>query len=103
MARSECTDERGLRPGGSTSHCQGFQPLDNYPESRFQIDYESRTADAVGGRAGLVIMDLTYRDLPAVIAALNGLAGLLLVSGYVLIKRGREAAHKRVMLGAFGV
>ena len=50
-----------------------------------------------------LLADFTYRDLPAVNAALNGLAGILLVFGYALIKRGREKAHKRVMLGAFGV
>lgn len=45
----------------------------------------------------------TYRDLPTVNAALNALAGVLLVVGYVLIKQRREAAHKWVMLSAFGV
>jgi uncharacterized membrane protein YozB (DUF420 family) len=49
-----------------------------------------------------LLADLTYRDLPAVNAALNGLAGILLVLGYALIKRGREQAHKQVMLAAFG-
>jgi len=45
----------------------------------------------------------TYRDLPAVNATLNGLAGILLAFGYALIKRRRrETAHKRVMLAAFG-
>ena len=39
--------------------------------------------------------------LPAVNALLNGLAGLLLVTGYVLIRRGRRLAHQRVMLAAF--
>ena len=46
---------------------------------------------------------MDFRDLPAVNAALNGLATLLLIAGYALIKRGRETAHKRVMLSAFGV
>jgi uncharacterized membrane protein YozB (DUF420 family) len=41
--------------------------------------------------------------LPTVNATLNATATLLLVWGYVLIKRRREAAHKRVMLTAFGV
>lgn len=36
-------------------------------------------------------------------AALNTLAALLLVAGYVLIKQRREVAHKRVMLLAFAV
>lgn len=41
--------------------------------------------------------------LPAVNAALNSVAAVLLVVGYALIRQGREAAHRRVMLSAFGV
>ena len=39
--------------------------------------------------------------LPAVNACLNGLATLLLVTGYTLIRRGRRNAHMRAMLSAF--
>ena len=46
-------------------------------------------------------MDLSF--LPAVNASLNLLATALLVSGRVLIRRGRVAAHRRAMLGAFAV
>jgi putative membrane protein len=42
-------------------------------------------------------------DLPAVNAALNATATVLLVAGYVLIKRRNERAHKVAMLAAFGV
>lgn len=41
--------------------------------------------------------------LPTVNATLNATATVLLVIGWVLIKRRRESAHKRVMLTAFGV
>ena len=41
--------------------------------------------------------------LPTVNAALNALATVLLVAGYVLIRRRRERAHRNVMLTAFGV
>ena len=40
---------------------------------------------------------------PHLNASLNGLATVLLVTGYLLIKRGRERAHKRVMLSCFAV
>jgi len=40
-------------------------------------------------------------NLPAVNASLNGLATVLLLAGYVLVKRRRLTAHKRVMLAAF--
>lgn len=42
-------------------------------------------------------------DLPALNASLNALATAFLIAGYVFIKRGRQEAHKRCMLGALGV
>lgn len=41
--------------------------------------------------------------LPHVNASLNGLAAVLLVLGWVLIKQRREVAHKWTMLSCFGV
>lgn len=41
--------------------------------------------------------------LPKVNAILNGLATVLLIIGFSLIKRGKWKAHRNVMLGAFGV
>ncbi len=41
-------------------------------------------------------------SLPAVNASLNGLAFVLLVAGWVLIRRGHRDAHKKTMLAAFG-
>jgi uncharacterized membrane protein YozB (DUF420 family) len=43
---------------------------------------------------------LTVTDLPALNAFLNASSALLLATGYVLIRRGRRDAHKRVMLAA---
>ena len=43
---------------------------------------------------------MTISDLPALNATLNGTAALLLAAGYVLIRTGRQEAHKRCMLGA---
>ena len=40
--------------------------------------------------------------LPSINASLNALATVLLVVGYVLIKQGRERAHKWAMYSAFG-
>lgn len=45
----------------------------------------------------------TVGDLPTINALLNALATVLLVAGYVLIRRRRETAHKAVMFSAFGV
>ena len=43
---------------------------------------------------------MTVADLPALNAFLNASSALLLATGYVLIRRGRRDAHKRVMLAA---
>jgi putative membrane protein len=40
-------------------------------------------------------------DLPTLNAILNALAAILLAGGFVQIKRGNIAAHRRFMLGAF--
>ncbi|MBM3820452.1 MAG: DUF420 domain-containing protein [Acidimicrobiia bacterium] len=39
-------------------------------------------------------------DLPALNATLNAIATAFLLTGYVLIRRGRRKAHERCMLGA---
>jgi len=44
---------------------------------------------------------ISIHDLPAVNAFLNGAAAVLLVIGYVLIRRRRPNTHKKVMLAAF--
>ena len=44
---------------------------------------------------------MSVADLPALNATLNAIAAVLLVIGYVLIRRGRIQQHRRVMLAAF--
>jgi uncharacterized membrane protein YozB (DUF420 family) len=46
---------------------------------------------------------LAVHPLAHLNAALNATAAMLLVAGYVLIRQGREAGHKRAMLAAFTV
>ena len=43
---------------------------------------------------------MSLRDLPALNACLNATAAVLLVVGWILIKRGRRQAHRKVMLAA---
>ena len=45
----------------------------------------------------------TADTLAAVNALLNGISGIALVTGWVLIKQGRRDAHKKAMLSAFGI
>ena len=45
---------------------------------------------------------MSLSSLPALNAALNAIAAVLLVAGYILIRRGRREQHRRVMLAAFG-
>jgi uncharacterized membrane protein YozB (DUF420 family) len=49
------------------------------------------------------MLGIPVTTLPAINASLNALATVLLVIGYLLIKRRRETAHKWTMLAAFGV
>ena len=46
---------------------------------------------------------MDVRDLPGVNAVLNTSAALLLVIGYVLIRRRKVYAHRNVMIAAFSV
>lgn len=46
-------------------------------------------------------LDLTM--LPTLNATLNGVAGMMLVAGFVAIKSGRRELHRLCMLFAFGV
>jgi protein SCO1/2/putative membrane protein len=43
---------------------------------------------------------MSVHSLPALNALLNGISFVLLLIGYALIRRGRRAAHQRVMIAA---
>jgi uncharacterized membrane protein YozB (DUF420 family) len=43
---------------------------------------------------------MSFSDLPAVNATLNGLSAILLTAGFVFIRRGNRAAHRRCMVTA---
>jgi uncharacterized membrane protein YozB (DUF420 family) len=44
---------------------------------------------------------VTLHDLPAVNASLNATSGILLIIGYLLIRRGQRDKHRVCMLAAF--
>src|SRR5215467_13447546 len=44
---------------------------------------------------------MSFSDLPAVNATLNGLSAILLGCGYYFIRRKNQTAHKRCMIAAF--
>jgi len=44
---------------------------------------------------------MSLSDLPLVNACLNGLSTVLLAFGYLMIRRGREVAHRNCMMGVF--
>jgi uncharacterized membrane protein YozB (DUF420 family) len=46
---------------------------------------------------------LTVHDLPALNASLNGISAILLVAGYLLIRRRHIDRHRQVMIAAFCV
>lgn len=43
---------------------------------------------------------MMFSDLPTLNASLNFISLLLLIAGYLQIRKGNEAAHKKIMLGA---
>ena len=43
---------------------------------------------------------MSVTDLPALNATLNGISTVLLITGWVLIKRGQRKRHEQVMLAA---
>ena len=43
---------------------------------------------------------MTVHDLPPIEATLNGIATVLIVAGFVLIKKGNKTAHRACMLSA---
>src|SRR4051794_32569890 len=43
---------------------------------------------------------MSYSDLPAVNASLNGLSAILLAAGYIFIRRKNSAAHAKCMIAA---
>ncbi len=45
---------------------------------------------------------MSLHQLPTLNASLNGLAAILLVTGYLLVRQRRLEAHRRCMLAAFG-
>jgi uncharacterized membrane protein YozB (DUF420 family) len=47
--------------------------------------------------------DVTLADLPALNASLNATAGILLIAGYTLIRRGHVRRHRAVMISALAV
>ena len=44
---------------------------------------------------------MSVENMPAINASLNGLATMLLLAGYIFIRRENKTAHKRCMIGAF--
>jgi len=43
---------------------------------------------------------MTFSDLPAINASLNGLSAVLLTAGYIFIRRKNQAAHQKCMTAA---
>ena len=45
-------------------------------------------------------LKVSISDLPALNATLNAVSGVLLLAGYILVRRGQRKLHERCMLGA---
>ena len=60
------------------------------------------TSDLEPEARGLEPEAMSVHDLPALNATLNGIAGMLLLIGWVLIRSRRIEAHRICMIAAFG-
>jgi protein SCO1/2 len=83
---------------------QGAPPGMHFTRATDDSDDESSTASANTAELNEPVPDTVpawIRNLPAVNASLNGLATILLVIGFVLIKTKHVKAHKAVMLCCF--
>jgi uncharacterized membrane protein YozB (DUF420 family) len=45
---------------------------------------------------------MSFSDLPALNACLNGASAVLLICGYIFIRRKQQALHAKCMIGALG-
>jgi putative membrane protein len=43
---------------------------------------------------------MSFSDLPAINATLNGMSAVLLIGGFIFIRRKQQAAHAKCMIGA---
>ena len=46
---------------------------------------------------------MSFKDLPALNATLNGLAAILLTAGYIFIRRKNQTAHRNCMIAALSM
>lgn len=96
----EKLDIEGLPPGFTISRPTSEDGLDSSNSSSGSGSTEVESQTGVSG--GKVIPQWVH-SLPAVNASLNGLATVLLLVGFALIKGKRIQAHKWTMLASFGV
>ncbi|RPI89732.1 MAG: DUF420 domain-containing protein [Planctomycetaceae bacterium] len=75
--------------------------LDEPTSEADQTESADRPEPAVGPASGRVPLPVWITRLPTINALLNTVATLYLVAGYLLIRRGKVAAHATVMISAF--
>ncbi len=64
---------------------------------------ESSSGSAEHNRRIDQLLPAWARPLPTLNATLNGLSTLLLIAGYIAIRRKQKSAHRNLMITAFGV
>lgn len=89
-------------PGAEYLHTFRFMIVDHRGKIRGSLDVKDSPARVpeLGGRVKRLVQ---AKYLPAVNASLNGLSGILLLLGYVSVRRRAIGLHKILMLSAFVV
>lgn len=112
--------EKGIHELAQRSFFQSVQRIpDTDPDKRYLHTFNLMVVDQHGKIRGYAsgkepdnvpLLEKRVRELlgppliyPTINASLNGIAGLLLVAGYVAIRRRRESLHKACMLSALVV
>jgi protein SCO1/2/putative membrane protein len=105
LTATQLSPEPPLRPapkeGAEMIHSFRFMLVDSHGKIRGYVDLkEDGEVDRLAARAKELVL---AKYFPTVNASLNGLAGLLIVAGYVTVRRRWITLHKVCMVAALGV
>ncbi len=91
----------GVEPGFEVEHSTKLALVD--PEGRIRAYFDGTAPEDLPKLERQISLLLWESRLPEVNAILNGTSAILLMLGYLMIRRGRVTLHKTCMLSALGV
>jgi len=91
----------GVEPGFAVEHSTKLALVD--PAGQIRAYFDGTAPEVLPKLERQITVLLWENRLPEVNAVLNGTSAILLMMGYLLIRRGRVTLHKTCMLSALGV